>query len=50
MDFSVVDVEMVFGLGGRVKGFSGSSMIYPVEDVSITNSVVVVVSISGLVG
>ena len=45
MDFSVEDVEMVFGLGGRVKGFSGSSIIYPVEDVSVISSVVVVVSI-----
>ena len=41
---------MVFGIGGRVKGFSGSSIIYPVEVVSITDSVVVVVSIWGLVG
>ena len=40
-----LDIEIVFGLGGRVKGFSGSSIMYPVENVSVTNSVAVDVSI-----
>ena len=50
MDFSVVDIEMIFGFGGRVKGFSGSSIMYPVEVVSMGGSVEVVVSIEGFVG